>query len=102
MERVGEVLNFVPFFGQSTKSGERKAGFFAKELIQDLVDTIVFPGVRKAVMDHSSFCPVGPGSIKGLELVVGRSFIGWMDERPKTRIHLNLANDAGAPKLCHR
>lgn len=71
MERVGEVLKSVPFFG-SGQCQQRTAGFFAKELIQDLVDTPVFPGGRNSVMDHSSFCPVGPGSIRGLELVFGR------------------------------
>lgn len=74
MARVGEVLKSVPFFG-SGQCKQRTAGFFAKELIQDLVDTPVFPGGRNSVMDHSSFCPVGPGSIRGLELVFGRESI---------------------------
>ncbi len=93
MERVGEVLKFVPFFGQSTKSGERKAGFFAKELIQDLVDTVVFPGGRNSVMDHSSFCPVGPGSIRGLELVFGRSFIHPSETLPMMQALQSFAID---------
>lgn len=75
MERVGEVLKSVPFFGSGGSGRQRTAGFFAKELIQDLVDTPVFPGGRNSVMDHSSFCPVGPGSIRGLELVFGRQSI---------------------------
>jgi len=92
MEKVGEVLKFVPFFGQGTKSG-RKAGFFAKELIQDLVDTIVFPGGREAVMDHSSFCPVGPGSIRGLELVFGRASIHPSETLPMMQALQSFAID---------
>jgi len=92
MERVGEVLKSVPFFGQGN-GGARKAGFFAKELIQDLVDTIVFPGGRKAVMDHASFCPVGPGSIRGLELVFGRSSIHPSETLPMMQALQSFAVD---------
>ena len=74
MQRVGAVLLKVPYFG-SGQNKERRPSFFAKELLQDLVDTPVFPGGRAKVGDHFTFCPVGPGSTKGLELIFKRKSI---------------------------
>ena len=64
MERVGKVLKSVPFFG-SGQCQQRTAGFFAKELIQDLVDTPVFPGGRKFSDGSFLVLPGGTGIHQG-------------------------------------
>ena len=74
MQRVAAVLLTVPYFG-SGHDQQRQPSFFAKELLQDLVDTPLFPGGRAKVGDHFTFCPVGPGSIRGLKLVFRRQNI---------------------------
>ena len=71
MAKVGNVLKHLPFFGSGPER-KREAGFFTKELIQDLIHTPIFPGGRAQVVDHNTFCPVGPGSLRGLELVFNR------------------------------
>eukprot|EP00435_Cladocopium_sp_Y103_P015190 s454_g3.t1 len=92
MERVGNVLKAVPFFGSGVGC-TREAGFFAKELIQDLVDTPVFPGGRTTVADHSSYCPVGPGSINGLKLVFRRKSIHPSETLPMIQALHSFAGD---------
>jgi len=92
MERVGNVLKTVPFFG-SGLGCTREAGFFAKELIQDLVDTPIFAGGRTNVADHNSYCPVGPGSINGLKLVFRREWIYPSETLPMIQALHSFAGD---------
>ncbi|CAJ1397704.1 unnamed protein product [Effrenium voratum] len=70
MRRVCEVLSGLPYFG-GTVEGRREPGFFAKELVQDLLDTPVF-GHRSAVADRFSYSPAGPGALEGLRLIYRR------------------------------
>lgn len=65
-ERASVVLGRVPFFGISDPKQGREPTFFAKEVCQDLLDTPVFSGGRPNVSDLRSFCPAGPGALKGL------------------------------------
>ena len=82
MRPVCEILAELPFFGAS-EDGRRVPGFFAKELVQDLMDTPVFPGGRRCVKDRYSYCPAGPGALEGLRLVYGmRSPIQKRDAVP--------------------
>lgn len=62
---VAEVLARVPFFG-TTEEGVRMPTFFTKELIQDLLDTPVFPGGRAKCADLRSYVSAGPGALDGL------------------------------------
>eukprot|EP00445_Apocalathium_hangoei_P008831 CAMPEP_0203883448 /NCGR_PEP_ID=MMETSP0359-20131031/27552_1 /ASSEMBLY_ACC=CAM_ASM_000338 /TAXON_ID=268821 /ORGANISM="Scrippsiella Hangoei, Strain SHTV-5" /LENGTH=954 /DNA_ID=CAMNT_0050803683 /DNA_START=26 /DNA_END=2886 /DNA_ORIENTATION=+ len=65
-----DVLGRIPYFGVS-EDGMRVPTFFAKEIIQDLVDTPVFEGGRANVSDLRTFCPAGPGAVLGLCLIFG-------------------------------
>mmetsp|Transcript_44138 Transcript_44138/g.104456 ORF Transcript_44138/g.104456 Transcript_44138/m.104456 type:complete len:884 (-) Transcript_44138:172-2823(-) len=60
----------VPYFGSTdhSKADRRWPGFFAKEILQDLLDTPIFPCGRESVKDLASFCPAGPGAQLGLML----------------------------------
>ena len=70
--KVADVLKVLPYFGtnESSKghSDNRHPGFFAKELIEDLIDTPVFPTERRDVVDRKTMSPVGPGSLEGAML----------------------------------
>lgn len=70
LQAVCEILAELPFFGAS-EDGIRVPGFFAKELVQDLMDTPVFKGGRQCVKDRHSYCPAGPGALEGLRLICG-------------------------------
>lgn len=70
LQGVCEILAELPFFGNS-EDGLRVPGFFAKELVQDLMDTPVFKGGRQCVKDRHSYCPAGPGALEGLRLICG-------------------------------
>ncbi|CAK9036905.1 unnamed protein product [Durusdinium trenchii] len=92
MERVAAVLLDVPYFGNG-QGVQRRPSFFAKELIQDLLDTPVFQGGRTQVEDHFTFCPVGPGSIKGLQLVFRRTEIQPSETLPMMQALWSYAGD---------
>ena len=70
-----------------------KQVFFAKELIQDLVDTPIFAGGRSNVADHGSYCPVGPGSINGLKVVFRRESIYPSETLPMIQALHSFAGD---------
>lgn len=67
---VTNVLGRVLCFG-TTERGKRLPTFFAKEVAQDLLDTPVFAGGRSSVSDLKSFCPAGPGALRGLQRLYG-------------------------------
>jgi len=78
------VLGRLPLFGRTedlNAKGEtgRVPTFFAKEVLQDLLDTPVFEGGRDQVADLRSFCPAGPGALDGLCQLYG------LAERPLQR-----------------
>ena len=52
------------------KNGVRKPSFFTKEVIQDAIDTPVFPNGREGVLDLSMFSPAGE-ALKGLKIIYG-------------------------------
>lgn len=81
-----EALGRVPYFG-TTENGYRLPTFFAKEVVQDLLDTPFFEGGRANVSDLRSFCPAGPGALLGLMLVYK------LEKKPfqKTAIPMMLA-----------
>eukprot|EP00928_Gymnodinium_smaydae_P030182 TRINITY_DN22501_c0_g1_i1.p1 TRINITY_DN22501_c0_g1~~TRINITY_DN22501_c0_g1_i1.p1 ORF type:complete len:835 (-),score=121.07 TRINITY_DN22501_c0_g1_i1:94-2346(-) len=92
-QRVANVLGRIPYFGRD-ENGFREPTFFAKEIVQDLLDTPVFEGGRAAVADLRSFCPAGPGAVLGLMLVFG------LKERPlqKDAVPMMRALLEAAPK----
>ncbi|CAK9005142.1 Phosphoglycolate phosphatase (PGP) (PGPase) [Durusdinium trenchii] len=84
MQPVCDILAELPFFG-AWDDGRRVPGFFAKELVQDLLDTPVFEGGRACVQDRYTYSPAGPGAIEGLRLVYGRGKVSPKEAVPLMR-----------------
>lgn len=70
--QVADVIGRIPWWG-TTEFFRRVPTFFAKELLQDLLDTPVFVGGRAKACDLRTFCPAGPGALQGLMLLYDMS-----------------------------
>eukprot|EP00438_Fugacium_kawagutii_P033658 Skav204055 [mRNA] locus=scaffold3:384164:385960:- [translate_table: standard] len=92
MEKVGNVLKDLTFFGLG-EGDQREPSFFCKELIQDLMDTPVFPGGRLQVSDRFTYCPLGPGSKRGLQIVFRRKEIHPSEALPMMQALLSFADE---------
>ena len=63
-EAITKALAHADYFGE-TVAGQRVAGFFSKEIGEDLLDDPgLFVDYLEDVSDLDTFCPAGPGAIQ--------------------------------------
>ena len=64
-QRICSAFSLLPYFGTSLPDGSREAGFFAKELAEDLKTC----GMISSFSDEEEYCVVGRGALEALQLM---------------------------------